>query len=292
MNILTFDIEEWFLEALLFGGREYRYLQFEETLDKVLEKLDEQGEKATFFCLGKMAGEYPAVIRKIASRGHEIGCHSDSHNWLTKMTPEGLREDTTSAVHALEDLTGQKVTSYRAPAFSITPRNPWAVEVLAECGIETDASIFPAARDFGGYPTFPTDEPCRISYRGAVLKEFPVTIASLLKKRIAFSGGGYFRLLPNGMVHREMRRRDYNICYFHLSDLIAEKKKMKTRAEYEEYFKEPGTVKNRLVRYVKSNIGSGDVCGKVLKLLSDFPFVPVAEAKERIDWERVEIIEI
>lgn len=292
MNILTFDIEEWYLESILHGGRAYKFSQFDQTLDIVLERLDAHKSRGTFFCLGKMAADYPDVIRKIASCGHEIGCHSDRHTWLTKMTPEALKNDTEDAVHALEDVTGKKVTAYRAPAFSITPQNKWAFGVLEACGIEYDASIFPATRDFGGYPSFPQDTPCRIAIGESVLKEFPVTMMSMLSRKIAFSGGGYFRVLPYGLVKREMSRRDYNICYFHLADLIPEQKKMKSRKEYEDYFMEPGTLKNRLVRYVKSNIGSGDAFGKLCRLLKEFPFTSVSEAAETIAWEKQETVSV
>lgn len=292
MNVLTFDIEEWYLESLLYGGRAERFSQFDQTLDYVLEKLEERQSFGTFFCLGRMASDYPEVVRKIASFGHEIGCHSDKHTWLTKMTPDMLKRDTADALHALEDVIGKKVTSYRAPAFSVTPKNKWALGVLSECGIESDASIFPAERDFGGYPSFPQDTPCQIVVGDTRLMEFPVTIMSLLSKRIAFSGGGYFRLLPYGWVKKEMTRRDYNICYFHLADLIHEQTKMKSRKEYEEYFKEPGTLKNRFVRYVKSNVGSGDASGKLCRLLDEFSFTSISDAVREIEWGKQEPINI
>lgn len=292
MNIISFDIEEWSVEQKLHGGRASRIRQFDETLDKVLSQMDELGIRGTFFCLGEMASTFPEVIKKIASYGHEFGCHSNVHDFLTSLSPAQLKQDTSDAIHRLEDLIGTPVTSYRAPAFSITPDNAWAVEVLAECGIKQDASIFPATRDFGGYPLFPQDTPCKVSYRGAELKEFPVTIMPILNKKIAFSGGGYFRALPYKLVKREMSRRDYNICYFHLADLIAEQKKMMPRAQFEDYFHEPGTFKNRFVRYVKSNIGSGDSYGKLSLLMKSFPFMSIREADKLIDWDKVERVEL
>ena len=292
MNILSFDIEEWFLEETLRGGREYKFRQFDQMLATVLDGLEDNGHKGTFFCLGKMAKKYPEVIRKIASCGYEIGCHSDKHVFLTSLSPSELKADTSDAIKSLEDVIGKKVTSYRAPAFSITPKNPWAIEILAECGIEIDSSIFPASRDLGGYATFGFDVPCRISYAGSVLKEYPITIASLLSKRIAFSGGGYFRILPYPFIRKEMKDRDYNICYFHLADLIPEKKKLMSKAQFEGYFNEPGTLKNRLTRFVKSNIGSGDAVNKLRRLQNDFQFVSIGDADSNIDWENTPIIEL
>jgi len=292
MNILTFDIEEWYIEKAFRGGREFRYREFDDTLAKVLDELDRLGIKGTFFCVGRLASDFPDVVRRIASRGHEIGCHSYVHVWINKMTEEVLFDDTTEALKALEDVVGQKVTSYRAPAFSITEKNPWAIQVLAECGIESDASIFPASRDFGGYPTFPQDSPCKVEYQGTVLKEYPIGMMSIAGKKIAYSGGGYFRLIPYWMTSRTMRRRDYNICYFHLNDLIPQKRKLMSRADYEEYFMQPGTLKNRLIRYAKSNAKTGDTLDKLIRLLSEHQFVNILEADKLIDWGKVNTIHL
>jgi peptidoglycan/xylan/chitin deacetylase (PgdA/CDA1 family) len=287
MNILTFDIEEWYVEKVFGGGRSFKYHQFDETLHVILDELDILGLKATFFCVGQMAVDFPDVIKGIVCKGHDIGCHSNVHTWLDKMDESILRKDTMEALVALEDVSGQKVTSYRAPAFSITEKNKWAVNVLADCGIECDASIFPAARDFGGYASFPYDVPCKISYQGSTLKEYPIGLMSIFGKRVAYSGGGYFRLIPYWLVNRTMNNKDYSICYFHLADLIHEEHKLLSKEAYESYFKEPGTLKNRLVRYVKSNVGTGDAYGKLVKLLSHHPFVSLKEADGLIEWERM-----
>ena len=290
MNILTFDVEEWYLEKILHDGRAFRYQQFDETLAKVLDELDRLNIKATCFCLGKMATDFPQVVREIAKRGHEVGCHSNEHIWLDKMTEEQLRRDISDSIKALEDVSGQKVVSFRAPAFSITQKNKWAVNVLADCGIENDASIFPTSRDFGGFKDFPQDTPCIISHEGATLKEYPICLTSILRKTMAYSGGGFFRLLPYWLVSKAMKQRDYNICYFHLNDLIQYRFEFKSKAEYEKNFMEPGTLKNRIVRYVKMNLGKGDAYGKLQRLLSAHEFVNVQEADKMIDWNKVNTI--
>jgi polysaccharide deacetylase family protein (PEP-CTERM system associated) len=285
MNILTFDIEEWYLEEVLYGGRNFRYKQFDKTFKDLIDELDRLSIKATFFCVGKLAHKYPEVVKSIASHGHEVGCHSNEHTWLNKMDEQTLRRDTEEAVKSIEDVTGQKVVSYRAPAFSITPANRWAINVLAEYGIENDASIFPTYRDLGGYKDFPQDTPCMIEYKGAQIKEYPISLSTVLGKRIAYSGGGYFRVLPLSFIKRTINRRDYNMLYFHLNDLINQKFKLKSRKEYEDYFKEPGTLKNRVLRYLKGNIGTVEAYGKLKELLSCDTFVNIKEADKLIDWD-------
>lgn len=292
MNILTFDIEEWYTEMVFRGARDFKFQQYDDMFGKLLDDLNSLRIKATFFCVGRLAVEFPKVVKMIAERGHDVGCHSNEHTWLNKMDEKSLKKDTIDAIKALEDVSGQKVNSYRAPAFSITQQNKWAFNVLAECGIENDASIFPTNRDFGGYKGFPSDNPCVIVHDGASLKEFPICISSLFGKDLAYSGGGYFRMLPYRFISNTMKKRNYNICYFHLNDLIQEKKHLMTKNEYEEYFKEPGSLKNRLIRYVKGNIGTGDAYGKMSKLLSNNKFVNISEANKLINWNKVSVINL
>lgn len=284
MNILTFDIEEWVLEKEHFGNRKEKFAEFDSTLDHILELLDQNKHTATFFCLGKLAIDFPYVIKKIASHGHEIGSHSYAHKWVNKMTPNEFREDSITAIKALEDFIGKKVESFRAPAFSIGESNKWAFEILAECGIKNDASIFPGVRDFGGFPSFNEQQPCKILYNGCVINEFPIPLYRfpIIGKDLAYTGGGYFRLLPLSFVKSRMNANDYNMCYFHIEDLLTEKGKMMSKEEFEDYFKESGTLKNRLLRYFKSNIGRDNAMKNFENIIKIFKFNSIAESIERI----------
>lgn len=287
MNVLTFDIEEWYIEQLYHGARLEKYQEFDSYLNRILDLLNEQGVKATFFCLGKIATDFPEVVKLIASNGHEIGCHSNGHIWLTKMSPDELRKDTHNAISALQDVIGKEVVSYRAPAFSIGDGNKWAIEILASEGIERDSSIFPAKRDFGGFPRFPTASPTIIEYQGSSIKEFPICLTHLFGKDIAFSGGGYFRFFPYSFVKKRVCSADYAMAYFHIGDLIHNKGGVMSREDYETYFKENGSLKNRLVRYAKSNLGTKKAFGKMSKLVSECDFISLQEADEKIDWGSV-----
>lgn len=284
MNILTFDIEEWYIEKKFNGGHREKYQEFDAYLKSILDVLDETSTKATFFCLGKIATDFPEVIKAISSKGHEVGCHSHEHLWLTKMTPEMLQADTHDAVAALEDVCGKKVVSYRAPAFSIGNANKWAIEILANEGIERDASIFPAVRDFGGFASFPTDAPSLISYNGISVKEFPICLTKLCGKEIAYSGGGYFRFFPYSYIQNRINDSDYAMTYFHIGDLLHNKGRVMSCKEYEDYFKEPGTLKNRLVRYVKSNLGTKGAFDKMSRLIKNNDFVSLETADSMIQW--------
>lgn len=292
MKILSFDIEEWFIEQNYHGGRTEKYLEFDRYLNSILDLLDETETKATFFCLGKVATNFPHIVKTIVHRGHEIGCHSNSHMWLTQMSPKQLKEDTHDAVAALQDICGHRVNSYRAPAFSIGLDNKWAIEVLASEGIEYDASIFPTRRDFGGFEEFSSDSPSIISYNGINLKEFPISLTQVLGYDIAYSGGGYFRLFPYSFIKNKLEMSEYSMTYFHIGDLINQSDKFMSRKEYEEYFKETGNFKNRVIRYIKANLGTGKAFSKLDKLVRDIQFVSLSHASEMINWDTVTRIEL
>ena len=81
MNVLTFDIEDWFHildhpeveNPASWGQLSSRVV---ESTNLILDMLNVHNKKATFFCLGWVADKHPCLIRDIVSRGHEIGSHS------------------------------------------------------------------------------------------------------------------------------------------------------------------------------------------------------------------------
>ena len=238
MNILSFDIEEWYIEKHFKGGRKEKYRQYDKLLDWILNTLDKSNSKATFFCVGQLAVEFPEVLKRISDNGHEVGSHSNRHLWINKMTRQEFAEDTRIAVQEIENLIGKKVRSFRAPAFSIGKDNDWAFEVLVENGIEYDCSVFPASRDFGGFPQFTSSVPSLVRKGDYTLKELPICPARLMGKVVPFSGGGYFRLVPLWLQRQLLNRMDYVMFYFHINDLIEQNSKFMTKQEFEKYLDE------------------------------------------------------
>ena len=293
MNILTFDIEEWALEkAKAGGGDAERFIRFDEMLERTLDLLQRNQLHATCFCTGKMAEEFPHIIHKLAELGHEIACHSHLHQWCNKMTKEEFENDTYIAINTIEQCIGKKVLGYRAPAFSITEKTPYAFEILSKNGIVYDASVFPAQRDFGGFPSFGSAVPSRIRYNNVEILEFPIPIANVFRKDIAWSGGGYFRLMPYPMISYLKNHSNYTMSYFHLNDLLKEPWKLMSKERYEEYFKEPGTLKNRIVRMIKGNISVGNTFNKLSKFIKTGDFINIQTAIEKIDWTNTPIIQL
>jgi len=283
MNILTFDIEEWWAYERDGRGASKDYLpRLSRYLDMTLDLLDARGCKATFFCLGAMADSFPEPIKRIAQRGHHIGCHSYSHKFFSNAAYKEVEKDTRRAVGVLEDTVGKKVTAYRAPAFSLTTNNAWMVEILVSLGIEFDSSIFPAKRSYGGIDAFASKGPCVLNYKGTSLKEFPISTARIAGRDIAYAGGGYFRMLPYPMIRHIMANNDYVMTYFHLMDFDKEQQRRFRSFEGE----------NACARYFKNYYGLRGAFDKFTRFVDDFDFVSLEEAGPMIDWVKVPAIEM
>ncbi len=80
------------------------------------------------------------------------------------------------------------------------------------------------------------------------------------------------------------------MTYFHLNDLISEPKKLMSREAYESYFKERGTLINRYKRFIKSNIGTGDAMGKLIRLIQKNDFLNIETADKAIDWDNAPVV--
>ncbi|MBV8845257.1 MAG: DUF3473 domain-containing protein [Bryobacterales bacterium] len=224
-NILTIDVEEYFhpTEVQRVVGME-RWSSLpslvERQTSEVLDLLDKHSVRATCFVLGWVAEKYPSLVRKIAAAGHEIACHSYAHQLVYDLTPRHFRQDTQRAVAAIADATGEPPRAYRAPSYSITARSLWALEILIECGMHCDSSIYPIAHDRYGIPGFERHAHVMPTPSGPIL-EVPVATTRLSYGAIAPVGGGaYLRLLPYRYTAAGIRRinasEELPACiYFH-----------------------------------------------------------------------------
>ena len=156
MNILTFDIEEWFHildNDTTKAESDWKHYEsrLPQNMDRIFSFLEGNNQSATFFVVGWIAQKYPEVIRKIDSLNFEIGSHTHFHQLMYEQSSKQINEDLRRSIHTIEDITGKKIKAFRAPGFSINEKNKWAFDILCENGITHDCSIFPASRAHGGY---------------------------------------------------------------------------------------------------------------------------------------------
>ena len=281
MRILTFDIEDWFhILDNQETSHEVRWSNFpsriEFNLDRIFRILEVAQCKGTFFCLGWIAEKYPHLVRRIADAGYEVACHSHLHQLAYEQTPSQFRSDLRKALDAIRDAAGVCINTYRAPGFSLTKDSLWLLDILAEEGITVDCSVFPAKRSHGGLSEFPSAAPCLIkTFKGSIIKEFPLNVRPFLGQKIVFSGGGYFRIFPYSLIKRLFNQSDYVMTYFHPRDFDPD---------------QPIIPNLSKLRYFKSYIGLSHSENKLVRLLADFEFIDVRTAVSDVDWLKVKTI--
>ncbi|MDP9901892.1 polysaccharide deacetylase family protein [Variovorax ginsengisoli] len=100
---------------------------------QVLDLLDAQGQRATFFCIAERVAAHPALTREIVARGHSIQNHTARHcHNFSFLGPRGYANEIAHAQRMLEDATGERPTCFRAPAGL---RNPFLAPVLHRLGL-------------------------------------------------------------------------------------------------------------------------------------------------------------
>ncbi len=206
LNALSFDVEDYFHvsgfeQVIRREDWPSHDCRVEANTDRILARLDEAGAKATFFVLGWVAERYPRLVQRIHAAGHEIGSHGYWHRLIYAQTADEFRADLCQSRDLLQDLTGQKVQSFRAPSFSITQKSLWALDVLLEEGFLFDSSIYPTHHDRYGIPGTSL-EPHAIRRPAGTLWEFPAAVWPLLGYPLPIGGGGYLRLYPYALTRR------------------------------------------------------------------------------------------
>jgi len=242
---------------------------------RVLELLAEHDVRATFFVVGLVASAYPELVRQVAAAGHEIGCHTGDHQILYSVKPADLKADIERSRAQLQDLTGQPVRCFRAPAFSVgSLRNEAFFETLAEAGFECDSSVFPIARlryDIPDAPRYPFAVPTPSGPN----HEFPLATWDLGHHRLPVAGGTSFRFLPAAFLERIVTDLDAGghtaTFYFHPYELhrgLLHLSGLTWHDRLQTAYARP---------MVLHNLFTASVCGRWGSLLADHRFVPIGE---------------
>jgi peptidoglycan-N-acetylglucosamine deacetylase len=279
MKILSVDVEDWFhlldhesTSAIEGWGRYDSRIQ--ESIDLILSELARRSTKATFFCLGWVAEAHPELVRRIDAAGHEIGTHSYAHQLVSRQSPVAFEHDLVRSIRAIQSVTGKRVRAYRAPGFSIGRKQAWAFDLLVRHGISVDCSVFLGSHAHGGDSAF-CDGPSIIQTSTGCVKEFPVKMGSVLGKKLAFSGGGYFRMLPYALVREQLKHADYAMAYFHPRDFDVHQPVVRGLGP---------------LRRFKSYVGLSGSLAKFRRMLDEFEFLDIDQALKIMDWAQAPIV--
>lgn len=105
---------------------------------RILDILDEEGIKGTFFVPAKVMEDHPELFKEIDARGHELGHHGYHHERYVDLTPDEQRAIITKSQKIFEDTIGRKAIGYR------TPSGDWHREtagILYEMGFSYSSSM-------------------------------------------------------------------------------------------------------------------------------------------------------
>lgn len=81
----------------------------------LLDCMKDYGVECTFFMTQFWVEKYPDMVRKIYEAGHDVGTHSVTHSYMSKMSEDKIVSELSSSSLAIEKITGSKVNLFRAP---------------------------------------------------------------------------------------------------------------------------------------------------------------------------------
>ncbi len=86
-----------------------------EHTDAILRNLAAADVRATFFMVEFWAKKYPDYVKKIRYFGNEIGTHSATHSYMSKLSESEIEAELATSSQAIESVTGEKVNLFRPP---------------------------------------------------------------------------------------------------------------------------------------------------------------------------------
>jgi polysaccharide deacetylase family protein (PEP-CTERM system associated) len=267
-NAFSVDVEDWyqvsdFEEAVDFNAWDSYESRVVRNTERVLELCDARGVRGRSSC----SPGTPSAI----------GLSAESPMPATNRLPryvtasstssrQAFRDDIMRSKKILEDLTGQPVWGYRAPSFSLTSASLWALDILLECGMRYDSSIFPVSDRLYGIPNA-RRFPFVIRADGdRELVEFPMSTARALNRNLPLGGGAYLRVFPYAYMRWGIRRVNREgqpaLVYMHPWELDPGQPRIKARGK-----------RGISTHYINLNRTES----RLNRLLRDFAFAPVRD---------------
>lgn len=264
---LTIDVEEYFqVEAFSNNIDISEWDKYPSRIDfqinLLLDLLKKKQVKATFFILGIIAIKHPKLVQKISAQGHEIASHGFNHQHITKQNQKEFSSDIIQAKDLLEQLTSSAVIGYRAPCFSITPKNHWAHEEIQKAGYQYSSSTYPILHDLYGVPKAPRTP----YYLSNGLLEIPISTVEFRKKILPAGGGGYFRLLPYFIFQKMLKSSEQQLGF------------MNFYTHPWEYDPQQPKIKSTFKSNFRHRINQHSALNKLEKLCSTFDFKTLTES--------------
>ena len=143
--LMTNDVETTSINGSLHD--EIGVKVWKEAMPGLLELYSQYNVKATFYFVADFAQKYPEIVKMILPYGHEVACHGLTHVHSKAFDVLSAEEQLAHLIEAkkiLEDISGEEVISFRAPALRV---NENTVSALTHAGFLTDSSVAPQRLD-------------------------------------------------------------------------------------------------------------------------------------------------
>ena len=151
---------------------------WKEGMPRLLDLYEKYEIKTTFFFTGHIAKLYPDIVKMVLPHGHEVASHGLSHHkedGFDVMPLKMQKKHLSESKKILEDISGEEVISFRAPALRV---NDQTVIALKECGFKIDSSV--ASQRFDMFMSFGGVE--KLKWLSAPRKPYITSDSSLFKK--------------------------------------------------------------------------------------------------------------
>ena len=99
---------------------------------QLLDVMEQNDVRCTFFAVQFWVEKYPEYVEKIVEAGHEMGTHSRTHSYMSKLTETEIKDELSTSRAAIEKITGKKVTLFRPPYGDY---NNLLIDTCAELGL-------------------------------------------------------------------------------------------------------------------------------------------------------------
>ena len=87
---------------------------------RLLDLLDKQQIRATFFVLGRQAELYPELVLRMIDSGHEIGNHTWSHAEPGQLGTREFAQELDETASLIQEIAGQRPSLFRPPKGKLT----------------------------------------------------------------------------------------------------------------------------------------------------------------------------
>lgn len=102
--------------------------------ERILNILEENGGRGTFFVVGYRVGSYPSLVQRMIENGHQLGNHSYDHKDFTKLSVKNVQAQVADTQHAALGALGDEY-AYGLPAVVRLPYGAANSTVKAAVGM-------------------------------------------------------------------------------------------------------------------------------------------------------------